>query len=143
MSQAVALLRRAFCGLSVAWCALALAGCGGGVGQVSGTVSFQKKPVQSGTVMIIGSDSLPYYGSINKDGAFAVEKVPAGEAKVAVNSPDPRGPKARPGGRPVEGRKDVDPKTWFELPPQYGDFNQSGLTLTVRRGENKFDIDMK
>jgi hypothetical protein len=129
-----------------AFLGLAGAGCGGGLGDISGKVTFQNKTVVTGTVTVIGSDSLPYYGPIDKDGFYTVEKVPVGEAKVGVTSMDPRGVGLRPGApkRPVEkGKSDIDPKLWFPIPPRYGDFNNSGLTLTVKRGPNTYNIELK
>src|SRR5207302_4939501 len=67
---------------------LVAAGCGG-VGSVTGTVTFQNKPVASGTVVVVGSDMLPYHGNIEDDGTYTVPKVPTGFAKIAVFSPGP------------------------------------------------------
>ena len=129
-----------------AFLGLAGAGCGGGIGTVSGTVTYQNKKVVSGTVMIVASDSLPYYSPIDKDGTYSVENVPAGEAKVSVTSLDPSGPKGRPGApkRPVEKKEPaVDPKLWFSIPDRYADFSNSGLTVNVRRGPNTYDIKLE
>jgi hypothetical protein len=129
---------------------LAASGCGNGNGSVSGTVTYQNKPVASGTVLIVGSDSLPYYSNIKEDGSYLVPKVPIGLAKIAVLSPgpdsfkdDPRqanlvkpGPERKARPRVFPG----DPNKWFEIPPKYGDFQSSGLSLTVVGGLNEHDI---
>jgi hypothetical protein len=126
------------------------AGCGAGSGDVSGTVTFQNKPVASGTVIIVGSDSLPYYSNIQEDGSYLVRKVPTGPAKIVVLSP---GPDAGKDGPPIavmakpgferKVRQHVfpgDPKKWFPIPDNYGEFNSSGLSMTIAGGMNQHDI---
>src|SRR4029077_6705571 len=104
---------------------LAITGCGAGTGDVTGTVTYQGKTVASGTVLIVGSDSLPYYGNIQDDGTYTVPKVPTGPAKIAVLSPGPDAGKnveaiLRVTKRGVEGPARPlafrgDPKKWFPL----------------------------
>jgi hypothetical protein len=124
---------------------VALVGCGGGVGEVRGKVTYQDKPVCSGNVVIVGADSLPYYGPIQEDGSYTAKGVIAGEAKVAVFSPGPTPP---PGGSvsprlKKQNENPIDLNKWFPLPDRYADHATSGLTLTVHRGENKYDIPLK
>ena len=65
-------------------------GCGfGGSGDVFGKVSLNGKPLTAGTVVIVGADKLPYTGKIGESGAYAIEKVPSGPAKISVVSPSP------------------------------------------------------
>jgi hypothetical protein len=135
--------RRWFCA-SLTFLPFALVGCGG-AGDVRGRVTYQDKPVCSGNVVIIGSDSLPYYGPIQEDGSYIAKGVKVGEAKVAVFSPGPTAPPEGPVGDKIKKntQNTVDPKKWFALPERYGDPATSGLSLTVHRGENKFDIPLK
>jgi hypothetical protein len=117
---------------------------------VTGTVTYQGKTVASGTVIIAGSDSLPYYGAIQDDGTYIVPKVPTGVARITVVSPGPdAGTNAVPllqinkGGlvkaaTPPPFRGDM--KKWFPLPLEYRDFDKSGLTVTVTAGVNRRDI---
>jgi hypothetical protein len=139
---------------AISLCAFTLCGCsGGGVGVVSGKVTFNNKSLAMGQVIVVGVDSMPYYGIIEDDGTYKVTGVPAGPAKVAVSSTDPRntGRASRPapdgGGPPRPGMGNGtplgDPKKWFPIPEKYLDFNASGITLTVERGENPFNIDLK
>jgi hypothetical protein len=129
---------------------LASAGCGAESGAVTGTVSFQGKSVASGTVIIVGADSLPYYGAIQDDGTYTIARVPTGLAKIAVLSPGPdsgpnirmayaasqRGFEKKVAPRAFRG----DPHKWFPLPEKCAEFDTSGLTLTVTRGTNELDI---
>jgi hypothetical protein len=129
---------------------LASTGCSAGTGAVAGTVTYQGKTVASGTVLIVASDSLPYYGTIQDDGTYTVLKVPTGPAKMAVLSPGPDAGKnfeliLKVTKRGFEGPDRPpafrgDPKKWFPLPDKYREFNDSGLTVTVTGGVNQRDI---
>jgi hypothetical protein len=136
----------------IAFSLFTLTGCGASTGAVTGTVTYQNKTVASGTVVVFGSDSLPYYGIIQEDGSYTVPKVPAGPAKIAVVSPGPdagqhmppfvmAGPGKVKSATPPPFRG--DPKKWFPLPARYRDFDDSGLTVTVTSGVNKRDIALK
>jgi hypothetical protein len=128
-------------------------------------VSYQGKPLRLGDVMVVGSDSLAYYGQIQDDGTYLVRGVACGPARLAVDSPDPRvdglaqreqrsrrpqwqadlekthGVKLPPRSRSELPR--VDLRKWFAIPPRYGSHETSGLSLTVGRGNNAHDIDLK
>ncbi|MEI7685235.1 MAG: hypothetical protein WCL32_09425 [Planctomycetota bacterium] len=122
-------------------------GCGS-PGEVAGKVTFNGKPVVIGTVLILASDSLPYSAPLSETGEFAVPKVPAGKALVAVVSRNPA--LTRP-ARPRPGKADTTPgpakdavkalaDKWFPIPERFSQLEQSGLELTVKPGSNLFDI---
>jgi len=131
--------------------ALVFAGCGGGVGDVSGTVTYQGKPVVCGSVVLVGADGVPHTGGIKPDGTYSVSAVPAGVARVMVISPDP-GPPFHPGDPSSKelidrtGREEntpvpeIDRTKWRQLPKEYQDANTSGLTFTIAKGPNLHDI---
>ena len=114
-----------------------------------GTVTYQGKTVVSGTVIIRGSDRLPYSGTIEEDGTYLVRDVPTGLAKITVVSlPSHRGRREELFRRRAKGAEDVEtppqarvdfPK-WFPLPEKYQRFDDAGLTLTVTGGLNEHDI---
>jgi hypothetical protein len=62
-------------------------GCGGGVADVSGTVSYNGNPVKSGTVTVRASDGTVYSGTI-ENGNYVVVGIPSGEVKFTVVSPE-------------------------------------------------------
>ena len=120
---------------------IALAGCGPGRGKLSGTVTFQGKPLRFGTVLVLGGDGIPKSGQI-EDGGFTANDIQPGPVKVAVTSPDPAN------SSPVQRFANVPAPTidrtgWFAIPETYGDFEKSGLTFPLKRGTNVWDIDLK
>ena len=128
---------------------LVAAGCGSS-GSITGTATLHNKPVASGTVVVVGSDQLPYYGNIEDDGSYTVPRVPTGLAKIAVFSPGPAAqvPADPPAANPRFSRKVParvfrgDPQKWFPLPDKYQDFNTSGLSMTVTGGVNRLDLEL-
>lgn len=119
-------------------------GCGG-AGNVSGKVTYQGKPLVWGTVQFEGSDGLIKQANINSDGTYAVQGVATGAAKVAVSSINPKSSDFQP--RVVEGRPPPPPrpevKGWFPIPEKYDTPHKSGLTYTIKAGDNTIDIELK
>lgn len=133
----------------------ALCGCSGGIGNISGKVTFKGKTVASGAVIAVGSDGIARYGKIEPDGSYRVTDIPAGEVKLAVNSPNPApdpeklkvsAPGAKRGGReqqdPITATPTSDPKLWFEIPAELGDVTRSGLSTKIKRGDNAHNIEL-
>jgi hypothetical protein len=112
-------------------------GCAPGMGSVSGTVTYQGKPLETGTIIFYDSAKNAPAATINKDGTFAIPKVAAGKAKIAVMMPMPisfRGADL-PGGT-KQGETTKVPS----LPPKYADPEQSGLTFEVKSGSNQHEV---
>lgn len=159
MTTPTRLARRAarlLVGCFLGWLALAATGCGGGVGELSGTVTAKGAPLVYGTVTVVDSDGMPHQGNIEPDGSYVVKKIPAGAAKILVVSPEPP---TKPGQKENSiGRGDdparynlfspelaakVDWKKWRPIPKKYADPKTSDLTVTVRTGRNQHDIELK
>jgi hypothetical protein len=129
-------------------------GCSQGQGTVSGTVSFQGKPLEFGSVVIVGADGIPRSAHIMPGGAYTLPEVPCGAAKLAVHSPDPAEQddileqekvKFQKGLVKTLDRKvpDIDRAKWFPIPSDYSDFEKSGLEYHVKKGNNSFDIQLQ
>jgi hypothetical protein len=116
----------------------AMSGCGPGYGDVSGTVSYNGKRLRFGTVTIVGSDGIPRYGNFDADGNYSIEHIAAGECKVAVASPNPKG---LPGYTPEERR--ISSENWFEIPAKYLHPLTSELTYTLRPGRQTYNMELK
>jgi hypothetical protein len=130
---------------------LGAVGCGGAKGDLSGTVSYQGKPLAIGSVLLIGTDTKLRTAWIEADGSYQFADVPVGEAKLAVYSPDPA-KKAKQGKRRKSRAKDEpatpelpagDRTKWFAIPAEYSDIDHSGLRVTIHPGPNTYPIEMK
>src|ERR1700722_5549244 len=122
---------------------IALNGCGPARGDLQGKVTYQGKPLCSGSVLVAAADGVKA-SPIQADGRYEVKDIPVGLVKVTVNSPDPAG--VRYAGRRKEDRPPPAPKdnsNWFAIPSDFGDFEKSGLTFQVNGGHNRWDIDLK
>jgi len=124
---------------------LVLAGCGAGKGDLTGSVKLGDKPVRMGTVTVTAADGSQQSGVIQEDGTYKVSGIPAGDAKIAVTSPDPKTSKThmRQKGKETEAAPPVDTSKWTAIPEKYTDTKTSGLATSIKSGENKFDIDLK
>lgn len=126
---------------------LLLSGCGGGSGNLQGRVTFQGKPVVSGTVQVFAVDGSVWTGDIATDGRYEVRGIPTGQAKIAVNSADrdqktslekiSHGPRAKEG--PARGG---NPPGWFPLDSKYADPAKSGIKTAIGSGSNEFNIEL-
>ena len=134
---------------------LAALGCGGGVGDVTGTVKYQGKPLDGGSVQF-QSGGKTVASEISKDGKYSVAGVPTGSAKISVSYVDPRATDhfraVSAASKAGAGRGDKaaappvavgDPSVFNKIPDKYSDFNGSGLTFDVKKGPNSYDIDLK
>ncbi|HZY87943.1 MAG TPA: hypothetical protein VFE78_24120 [Gemmataceae bacterium] len=124
-------------------------GCGGGRGEVRGTVRYRGRPLTSGTVQLLGADGVPYAATIGADGSYVV-RAPVGAAKVIVSclaeARLPRLTRQQPAGRSaVRGAAPPRPRSGgFSLVPErYGDWGLSGLAVEVGRGETTCDFDLR
>jgi hypothetical protein len=138
---------------------LLIAGCGSN-GTISGKVLYQGKPLPGGTVTFVtgkGAVSCP----ISAEGNYTIEKVPAGEVKIAVVGAEmSKSGEVRMAGEAVRSGKvkmeqlppDIKKKLessstasgqpiW--IPANYADFEKSGLTCTVTGSKQTHDIELK
>jgi hypothetical protein len=163
MIMPFALARRRARALLLLPLVFALTGCGAGVGDVSGKVTYNGKPVVCGSVVMAGPDGMTKVGAINQDGSYLVQGVGVGTVGVAVFSLDParaldpykvRKAGAEPAAdferNPDEGRvvanppndksnwfdPKVDRSKWFVLPPKYERVDTSGITIQIKTGAN-------
>jgi hypothetical protein len=112
---------------------------------VSGKVTYKGKALVWGTVQFEGSDNMIKQGNIQSDGTYSISGLATGEAKAAVSSINPKSSDFQL-RRPQEGGPRTPPrpevKGWFPIPEKYDAPYKSGLTYTIKAGENKIDIDL-
>lgn len=108
---------------------------------ISGTVTFQGKPISAGMIRFGNpTRGIDMTAAVQSDGAYTVVTargagLPEGTYRVAVVPPAiriPLGPIKQP----------LEPQSYPDIPPKFREFQTSGLTLTVKRGENRFDVAM-
>ncbi len=122
---------------------LGLVGCSGrsgpAVGEVSGKVTFQGKPVAKGRVTFMNSQAgAGDDAELNPDGTYALKTpLPVGDYKVTV--------------MPLIVRKSEGPRTPTvgvelpapDIPEKYRNTGTSDLKATVKEGKNELNFDMK
>lgn len=115
------------------------AGCGGPkVGEVSGTVSYDGKPVEQGAIAFVPADGNgPTAGGAIADGKYTVRNVPVGTAKVSINA-DKGGEKKIVYDNPA--RPTVEAATGELLPDKYNKATE--LRYDVRPGAQTKDFDL-
>jgi hypothetical protein len=123
--------------LWVAAAVLMAAGCGGGAGEVSGTVTFDGKPIEQGSIKFTPEDGKgPTTGDAIKDGKYSVQKVPLGPAKVSIS------------GVKATGKKKMydDPKADYVqtagelLPDKYNSATELKYDVQPGRQTKNFDL---
>ncbi|OWK40888.1 hypothetical protein [Fimbriiglobus ruber] len=115
-----------------------LAGCGGpGTGDVSGTVAYDGKPVDLGSITFIPADGNgPTTGGTITGGKYAVANVPTGAAKVRINGAKVTGKK-----KMYDGPDSPVVTTSTEmLPAKYHDATE--LKFDVKAGSQTKDFDL-
>jgi len=123
--------------------ALLAGGCGTPQGRVSGTVTYQNKPVEAGTVTFYVIGAPRPVAAVITDGKYEAVDISPGEAMVTVSGPPPSEPVGKTqkgeGGRP---RPTPVPAT-SSVPAKYADSSTSDLRFTVEPGENTIPINLK
>lgn len=138
------------CILAAAAALFAVFGCGSSTGTISGTVSYEGAPLKGGHVIfLVGGKS--FNADIGEDGGYSVSNVPAGEAKISVdtmslarvgqikfkNTP-PEGAKAPPGYKMADPEEAS--RRYVAIPKKFADPEQSGLKLTIKGGKQTYEI---
>lgn len=128
-------------------------------GVVKGTVTSGKKPLTVGTVMFYGKTGNTGSASIQPDGTYIMPDAPVGECKVTVTVPEmdpssrarlkgkgpamPSGPmNPEEAGGPPAPPLAVIPKEVVPIDAKYSNPETSGLTFTVQKGEQTYNIDL-
>jgi len=139
-----------FMGTLVVGCVAAMmfaTGCGQGDASgrqaISGTVTFQGKPLDQGTIQIISLDpgKQAISGGMIKDGKFSVtadKGLLPGKYRVRISSPDTGSAGAAPAmpGDPAPVAKE-------RIPPEYSG-PESKLEIEITKGgKNHFDLEIK
>jgi hypothetical protein len=126
------------------------AGCGEPRGDISGKVLFDGKPLTVGSnkVSFHAADGRVIHCTVEPDGSYRLKGVPVGDGKFTVESLPP--PPMLPAAPGKDGKMELigekgDPSAGkaANLPTRYKDPKQSGLTYTVGKGSQTFDLELK
>lgn len=118
---------------------LLAAGCRDGsaprvTGRVAGTVDLGGAPLKSGVVILEDAKRGISSSAVVTDGRFAfTDPVDVGDFRVAIQPPPQPPPHEMPANPPAAGAAVV-------IPDQYVRPEKSGLTATVREGENDLPL---
>lgn len=129
---------------------LALAGCGAGdTGVVSGKVTVNGKPLKKGLITFASEvGKRDAYNAAIRDGVYKTDPIPCGLAKVTVYpaqvDPSEVTEEVKEGGDrvPVTSKRKGRERPSSEVPAKYGNTDTSGLTYTVKKGENEYSVDL-
>ncbi|MEX1231190.1 MAG: hypothetical protein WEB58_13170 [Planctomycetaceae bacterium] len=134
-------LAPALCGLLI----LSIFGCGGEEGRglpkspVSGKVTFNGETLPDGTITFIHQSGDISAVSFGADGLYQLD-VAEGKNEILVKSADiTGGGTAGADGNRSEGMEIHKSR----IPERYVMVGQTGLTLDVKPGENKFDVKLE
>jgi len=126
---------------------------------VKGKVTLGDKPLPVGNVMFTTKENLTGSAVIDKDGNYVISDAPLGDVKVSVSVPQlppgglemMRRMKNNPGVKETQSVDPNDPskrigimgdipENIVPIPDKYKDPATSGLTYTVKGGEQTYDI---
>jgi len=124
-----------------------ISGCGGrATGTVTGKVTYQNGPVKGGQVIFAGPNGQSVLAEIKEDGSYVAEKVPVGEAKIAVMTKSLGVTASMPKGAMPPGKQSgtMSPeeakRRYVAIPANFETPETSGLTHTVVSGTQEKDI---
>jgi hypothetical protein len=131
--------------------ALAAVGCpGGGRGTITGKVKVNSVALKGGRVTYLAANGQSRIAEIEEDGSYTAVDVPAGPAKIGVETEYLLQQSKLPNYMPADaqgGPKLTNPeeakRKYVKIPGTYTNPEESGLTWTVKRGNQEHDIELE
>jgi hypothetical protein len=131
---------------------LGLTGCGGGKGDVSGTVTYNHQPIPWGRITFLCEGGRkPALSSSIRNGSYKISNCPVGLVQIGVESFPARArvtkdmPPQMLKSFQAAGTEEPPPEAigkHLEIPSRYADPTQSELEYTVQRGVQNHDISL-
>ena len=130
--------------------------------RISGSLSYNGKPIKGGTMAFYGPDGVAYNAAINPDGTYSATDIPEGELVVTVET-ESINPNKTGGAMSKEGEKRLKTGTqpppegrgssggggpppselYIKIPEKYNNAKTSPLTVTTKSGRQVENIDLK
>lgn len=108
---------------------------------LEGTIKYNGETVQMAQINVL-SEKGQSLGVI-EDGRYKVERVPLGDIKIGINTEAERGNFIGQSMARSKGVSTGPALKFIALPAKYWDADTSGVTTTVKKGKNTFDIVLK
>jgi hypothetical protein len=126
---------------------VAAAGCSKGppgITLLTGRVTVDGKPLQSGLVSIMSLDNVTQSNAVlNPDGTYRIAGAPTGPVKVYVDTENFKETDPIPNERGEIVVKAKPNPLYVKLPAKYGSYDTSGLRTEIPRGASAtYDIEL-
>jgi hypothetical protein len=112
---------------------------------LEGTIKYQGQTVEF-AMILVNTPSGSATGTVGENGKYTVANVPLGSVKIGVNTSAARGEfqskvmsQNAAAADPSKSTAVRQPK-FVDVPEKYFDPETSGLTTTIQKGTNTFDI---
>jgi ABC-type glycerol-3-phosphate transport system substrate-binding protein len=113
----------------------ALAGCGGGHASISGEVTYNGRPLPSGTITFLGQAGHKRVAAADiHDGKFEIPDLEAGPVKVTVVTLPPDHGGRPPTGQAIAAPAEMPAGKYVPIPYRYASPDFSGLGYDVTPG---------
>jgi hypothetical protein len=133
--------------LAVAACGLALVGGCGPSGDrlpetgatLEGTVTYGREPVLVAMIIIQGEGGAST-AFVDDGGRYKAENVPLGKVQIAINTAAGKGQMTGKVMAQSQGKGGKSAPKMIDVPARFADPSTSGITTTIKKGENNFDV---
>jgi hypothetical protein len=105
---------------------------------LEGTVTYGRDTLQMAQINVFGEKGQAI-GQI-EDGRYKVENVPLGEVKIGVNTEAVRSNMIGQQMARAKGVSKGPVLKFISVPAKYAEPDTSGITTTIKKGKNTFDI---
>lgn len=117
-----------------------LIGCGEPNAELKGTVTYNGKPLNSGSIMFQCDAGPVENANIESDGTYVISGLPMGPAKVTVQVSAP--PQPGPDGEITNEPGTYEPNPVM-IPNKFASADTSGLTVDIKEAQQTYDIALK
>jgi hypothetical protein len=112
---------------------------------LEGTVTYKKQPVKYAMIVVTGGGAFgSSSGQIGEDGRYKIDNCPTGQVKIAVITEAVKMQVMMSGGQyagpDAKGKKGGPAPKFIDVDKKFADPESSGITTTVNKGSNEYNI---